>query len=168
MEFRAIAEAEYPEIEALYVGNENILNDAYFTTMGEDRIASWEKILGIAVGEDSTVDDRRDVVIARIRGQGKLNSALINNIVNAFTGGTATSWVEDGVLHVEIIPPPNNKQYKFDSVKNELSKKIPAHLALNVFRNYLTWGEVEAGYPTWRDVETTFGTWGNVEMSVKV
>lgn len=162
LEFRAIVDSEFPEIEWLSEAREQIINDAYLSTMGEGRIIQWEHALGIQPLEGSTLEDRRDTILARIRGQGKLNTALINSIVNAFTGGTANSWVEDNVLYVEITPPRDNKSFKFANVEQELLRKVPAHLGFNVRRNYLEWDEVLTQYSTWGDVKDNFETWNDV------
>ena len=165
-EFQAIIDSEYPEFEDLAVSQEHIINNAYLLTMDENRIGEWEKILGIKPIETSSLTDRRETIIARIRGQGKLNTALINSIVNAFTGGTANSWVADGVLYVEITPPPGNKQYQFANVEQELNNKVPAHLGLQVSRNYYTWGEIKSTNATWQDVNNNFDTWEDVYLFV--
>ena len=165
-EFQAIIESEYPEFDLLSTYKENVLNDAYLLTMNENRIESWEKILGIIPIKDSSVADRRDTIIARIRGQGKLNTNLINSIVNAFTGGTATSYVKNSTLYVTITPPPGDKQFQFDNVKQELAKKTPAHLGLEVSRNYYTWKQINDNMNTWGDVNTTFPTWGDVYLYI--
>lgn len=163
-DFQAIINAEYPEFEDLADGRDRVINDAYLSTMSEERVEQWENILGIKPLNDSTVSDRRETIIARIRGQGKLNTALINSIVNAFTGGTANSWVADSVLYVEITPPPGNKQFKFANVEQELSLKVPAHLGFAVSRNYYDWSEVHSAYPTWQDIKNSFDTWGDVYL----
>ena len=163
-EFKAIVDSEYPEFEDLSVAKDRVINDAYLLTMSEERVEQWENILGVHPLEDSSLDDRRETIVARIRGQGKLNTALINSIVNAFTGGTANSWVENSVLYVEITPPPTNKQFKFANIEQELSKKIPAHLGFSVSRNYLEWDEVKSKYATWQDVKDGFATWNNVYL----
>ena len=165
-EFQAIINTEYPEIQTLSDERESVLNDAYLTTMGEDRILQWEKILEIKPLEDSTIDDRRDTVIARIRGQGKLNTELINIIVNTFTGGSANSWIADSTLYVEITPSPTNKQYRFENVEQEIAKKVPAHLRFNISRNYYTWGEIKSSNGTWNDVNTNFSKWEDVLLFV--
>lgn len=165
-EFQAIINGEYPEFEELKVTQDNVLNNAYLLTMGEDRISEWEQILGIKPLENSTIGDRRDTIVARIRGQGKLNTALINSIVNAFTGGSAQSWIEDGVLYVSITPPPGNKQYQFANVEQELNNKVPAHLGLQVSRNYYTWNEIKSTNATWQDVNNNFDTWEDVYLFV--
>lgn len=165
-DFKAIVDSESPEIELLSEGVQRVIDDAYLLSMSEERIEQWENMLGIQPLENSTVEDRRDTIIARIRGQGKLNTELINVIVKTFTGGTANSWVKDSVLYVEITPPPNNKQYRFANVEQELSKKVPAHLGIKVNRNYYTWEEIENAYPTWQDVSDNFSTWEDVLLFV--
>ena len=165
-EFKAIIDAEYPEFDDLSVANDRITQDAYLLTMTEDRIIEWEKILGIKPIAGSTVDDRRDTIIARIRGQGKLNTELINSIVKTFTGGTAISWVENSTLYVEITPPPNNKQYQFANVEQEIGKKIPAHLNFQISRNYYTWGDINDHHTDWQEVYDTLATWDDVFLFI--
>lgn len=162
LEFQAIINSEAPEFEDMSIAKKQITSDAYLLTMGEERIEEWEELLGIKAIEGSSVDDRRETIIARIRGQGKLNRNLINTIVNTFTGGTANSWVEDSVLYIEVTPPPGNKTYRFENVKQELAKKVPAHLGLNIYRNYGEWGEILNNHPTWQDVRDSFATWNDV------
>ena len=164
LEFKAITEQDGQELNDLRVGLDDVISNAYFSTMLEDRIIQWENVLGIKPLEGTTFDDRRETIIARIRGQGKLNTKLINNIVNVFTGGTANSWVENSTLYVEITPPKDNKQFVFENVEQELQHKIPAHLNLEVSRNYYTWGGVKDNFDTWNDVKNEFGTWDSVYL----
>ena len=168
LEFQAIINSESPEFENLKAEQVVTLNNAYLSTMGEERIKQWEKILGIRPVGNSSLQDRRETILARIRGQGKLNTELINLIVGTFTGGTANSWVADGRLHIEITPPPENKSYKFENVEQELRYKIPAHLGLTVSRNYYEWGEVKTKCATWQDVLNEFGTWNEVLLTTTV
>ena len=165
-EFQVIVDTESPELSDIHGEMNEVLNNAYLHTMNEERIAQWEKILDIGTSSNATIENRRDVIIARLRGQGKLNSALINTIVNTFTGGSANSWVENSVLHVEVTPPPGDKQYRFEDIERELRNKVPAHLGLSVIRNYYTWGEVAETNATWNDVKNKFGTWEEVLLYV--
>lgn len=166
LEFQAIIDAEYPEFEELERSNNNALADAYLLTMTEARVKEWEEMLSIRPVEGSSVDDRRETVVARIRGQGKLNTQLINTIVGTFTGGTAKSWVEHNVLYVEITPPPKSKQFRFENVEQELAKKIPAHMGFNVSRNYYDWGDIKNSMSNWRQVKSDIGTWEDVFLFV--
>lgn len=162
LEFQAIIDGEHPEIESLSDGTIRVINDAYLTDMSEDRIKQWESVLNIQPIEGSSISDRRDTILARIRGQGKLNTERINAIVNAFTGGTAKSWIEDSVLYVEITPPPDNKQFRFENVEQEIAKNVPSHLGFNIRRNYQLWSGVEYENATWSEVRTNYGTWRDV------
>lgn len=166
LEFQAIIDSEAPEIELAAKGIERVTTDAYLTTMTEERIEQWEHILGIRPRSDSTVENRRDTIIARIRGQGKLNTELINLIVRTFTGGTARSWVANSTLYVEVTPPPDNKQYYFEDVEQEIARKIPAHLGFVIERNYFTWGEVDEQHNDWQQVLDDKQTWENVLLFI--
>ena len=165
-EFNVIVDGEYPEFEALSSAKDSVIDNAYLVTMGEHRVKQWEHFLGITPLEDSTLDDRKDTIMARIRGQGKLNTSLINTIVKTFTGGVANSYIRDSVLYVEITPPPDNKQYKFANVEQELRLKIPTHLGLQVSRNYYDWNEVKKNHSTWQAVKDDFGTWNEVKVFI--
>lgn len=167
LEFKAIIDGEYPEIDRLHTAANNVVSDAYLQTMSEDRIYQWEQVLGIKPISDSTIEDRRETIIARIRGQGKLNSAMINRIVSTFTGGTANSYLKNGTLCVEITPPPNNKSYKFVNVEQELKNKVPAHLGLNVTRNYNRWSAIQDNHANWQSVNEQFGSWKEVLYSIQ-
>jgi hypothetical protein len=161
-EFQGIINAEYPEFEDLSSGVTRVTKDAYLSTMSKERVEQWERIFNIAPLPNSSIDDRRETIIARVRGQGKLNTALINSIVQVFTGGTANSWIEDGVLYVEITPPPGNKQYKFANVEQELRNKVPAHLGFSVSRNYLSWDDINDRFESWEAMNETLSTWNDV------
>jgi hypothetical protein len=166
-DYQAIINSEAYEFGDVSKAMEDVLNNAYLTTMDESRLSQWEEILNIRILPNSTIQDRRDVVIARLRGQGKLNTESINAIVNTFTGGSAKSWIEDSVLYVEITPPPSDKQYKFENVENELRYKVPAHLGLVVTRNYYTWKQLNESNENWGEVNTNFDTWEDVLLHVE-
>ena len=165
-EFQAIIDGDYPEFEKLAEATERITQDAYLLTMSEERIKQWEQAFQIKPHPQATLQDRREVIIARIKGQGKLNTATINAIVNTFTGGSAISWVEDSTLYVAITPPRDNKQYLFPSVEQELSRKVPAHLNFKVERNYYVWEDIKNHCETWQDVLDEFGIWNEVYLFV--
>ena len=165
LEFQALMKTEGFEIDFLKNDIDISVNEAYLTTMGENRIKQWEQLLKITPDDSDTLQDRRDSVIARIRGQGKLNTALINSIVSAFTEGTADSYIQDSVLYVKITPPPNNKQYKFENVDRELHNRQPAHLGLSVTRNYATWKEVMENYTDWNTV-AQLNAWNDLMLYI--
>ena len=154
LEFQALTNAEGYEVDFLKSDIQLVGADAWFTTMGELRTTEWEKALKITPSNEDTLDDRRERIIATLRGRGKLNTALINSVVGAFTnGGTAESYIENGVLYIKINAPNDNKQFKFTNVEDTLKNLVPAHLGLSVTRNYATWGEIMANYANWDSIK---------------
>ena len=141
------------------LGLQEVLKNATFMTMSEERTQEWEKLFGITPIANSTLQDRRETIIARIRGIGKLNTESINAIVKTFTGGYAESYFKNSTLYVEITPPPNDKRFIFENVEQELKRRVPAHINFKVSRNYYTWGEVDANNENWQAVEDNFESW---------
>ena len=106
LEFQAIIGAEYPEYERISTERDTVLNDAYLLTMDEERVLQWERILGITPLVNSTLQDRRDTIVARIRGQGKLNTEpLITHTYPLSRIAEAYALFEnrqDGVIKVAV------------------------------------------------------------------
>lgn len=165
LEFQAIIDAEAVEFEKLEEGNNKALSDAYLLTMTEDRVAEWESLLRIVPLEGSSIDDRRETVIARIRGQGKLNTSLINSIVATFTGNGCNCWIKDSTLYVELLPF-DEKTYRIDqiinNISNELYRKIPAHLGIKIDIIYRRWENIVEDNANWSIVKLTHNTWEDV------
>ena len=165
-DFKALVYSEGFEIDFIKSDINLTLTDAYLSTMSEKRISEWESLLGLPYNSTNTLDDRRERVIASIRGKGKLNTSLINSIVGSFTnGGTATSYIKDSVLYVKINPPLDNKQYKFPNVEESLQASVPAHLGLVVTRNYATWGEIKDNFASWESI-SSLDNWESLKLYI--
>lgn len=167
-EFNALVETQSDNVEDIHEELTKILSNAYISTADIDRIAEWERLLGIILlsqGTDSMetwLSDRRETIAARLYTPTKLNTESISNLVRIFTNGSTNSWFRDGVLYVAITPPENGKTFKFDNLKQEIEKKIPAHLTLIINLGYYIWLQVKNTYPTWGDVKADDKTWNDV------
>lgn len=164
-EFQAIVDTESTEMEQFANARDDVLNDAYLLTMGEERIKSWERIFGLSFDANATLQDRRETVIARLRSKGKLNTQSIVAIVNSFTGGTAKANMEDSTLVVKIQPPHGSKSFRFESVEKELSKNLPSHIGLSVVRDYPTWETLMNNTGTWSNSMFYYRTWEEVLLN---
>ena len=134
-------------------------NNAFLCWMDESRLAEWENALEIDVPENSTVEERRNVIIAKIRGQNKFNVSNIKSIVKTFTGGDAEVTVADGVISVKVLPPNNGQLYNQSALVWELKNKIPAHMQLNIERYYSTWGDVKNNETSWQSIRSGYTNW---------
>ena len=167
-EFQVLINTQSIEVTKLHEELARLLENAYFVDADERRITMWEQLLGITPlpqGDDSLetwLSDRRETIAARLYQTHKLNSESISNIVKIFTGGDAKSYFKDGVIHVLISPPRENKKYKFENVEQELRQKAPAHLLFNVARDYQEWANVKTDHITWGDVLADHSDWDEV------
>ena len=161
-EFQSIIDAESPEFELLNDGKDCVISDAYLTTMSEDRVKLWEKVLGISVIEEATLDDRRNTIMARLQGKGKLNTASISRIVKACTGGECKLAMVDGTLYIRLSVLPEDKKYLLNILIPEIEAKLPAHLTYLIGEYGQFWAEVKAKKSSWDEVRSTYGTWENV------
>ena len=134
-------------------------NNAFLFWMDESRLAEWENALEIDVPENSTVEERRNVIIAKIRGQNKFNVSNIKSIVKTFTGGDAEVNIADGVISVKVLPPNNGQLYNQSALVWELKNKIPAHMQLNIERYYSTWGDVKNNETSWQGIRSGYTNW---------
>lgn len=134
-------------------------NNAFLFWMDESRLAEWENSLEIDVPENATVEERRNVIVAKIRGQNKFNVSNIKSIVKTFTGGDAEVTVADGVISVKVLPPNNGQLYNQAALVWELKNKIPAHMQLNIERYYSTWGDVKNNETSWQSIRSGYTNW---------
>ena len=167
-EFQVLINTQSVEVSRLHEELTRLLGNAYIVSADENRINMWEQFLGITPlpqGDDSLetwLSDRRETIMARIYQTPKLNTESISNLVKIFTGGSATSYFKDGIIHVYISPPRNNKKFKFENVEQELKQKAPAHLFFSVMRDYQAWAKITTDHITWGDVLADHSDWGEV------
>lgn len=131
--------SEIEEIKSVYAveGEElGLLEKEIKDTLNQFRVDTatwgldiWEKIYGIETDLSLTYEERREIVKAKIRGQGTTTIAMIKNTAEAFSGG-----------EVEIIERNTNSYFvvKFVGTKgvpsnmtafcNMLNEIKPAHL----------------------------------------
>ena len=161
-EFPAMVQAKCPEMGFLSEERVKILNNAWMLTMDETRVKQWERLLGIVPLPDSTLEDRRETIAARVYGGYKLNTESIRAIVNIFTQSGCRSYFRDSTIYVIIYPPSGDKTYKFENIENELWRRVPAHLNLNVSRSYSTWGDVNNHHASWNTLYNEYNNWEDV------
>lgn len=149
------------EVGKLLVTLDDIEKQLYINT------ATWgleiyEKIYGIETNLNASYEDRREVIKAKMRGQGTITKAMIKNTAEAFSGG-----------EVEIIEHPEDYYFivKFVGVKgiprnmsafiNMLEDIKPAHLDYELQYSYTVWNTVKAENVTWSNAK--INTWDQLK-----
>lgn len=142
VETDALTATEGIEFDTLYADIETLLNESYpeTSTIFLDR---YERDLQIPVDKAKPVDQRRSVIISKMRGSGKVSGSMIKNVAQAYDGGTVDVGVD--VPHYTIVitfidslgTPPN-----LNDLKQALEDIKPAHMVLEYKFRYLLIREV--------------------------
>jgi len=163
LEMEQLLAAEDAEFNEAAEYNLWIIDQSTITNADESRIREWEKLLQIIPA--GTLAQRKMMVIATLRGKGKLNEAKIKMITESFTGDTdAEVTFANSTLRVRILPPDNGEIFLFPDVERALLPLIPAHIRLKVERWYCTWGDIKNNKASWQAVNNDFATWNDVKM----
>ncbi|MED0758677.1 DUF2313 domain-containing protein [Aneurinibacillus thermoaerophilus] len=106
-------------------------------------IANWEKIFGIPIDENKPLQERRELVIAKMRFSETVTVATIKNVASAWLGGEVD--VEEDYQNFAIIVTFIGKigvPKNLDDIKKTLRELIPAHLGITYKFRYLLIREI--------------------------
>lgn len=142
-EMKAIANAEGAELDKLDESLENLI-DQYYPETATWALSRYEQDLGIPVNPSKPLEQRRSVVISKMRGSGKVSASMLKNVAQAYERGSIEVSVQPAEYRVTIhfrdtlgIPPNlSDLQSAIEAIK-------PAHMAVDYALRYLTIAEVE-------------------------
>ena len=160
---RNIIEQEAKEFERLTKWVAEIVDQANPATATWS-IDRWERIFGIVPDPTKTIEQRRSVIISRLRGVGPVNIPLIESVAAAFNGAEVEAREDNPNYLVEIefvnqlgIPA------RLDDVMTALRDLIPAHLDISFIFRYVTYGMLQGYNKTYGQVEARALTFGELE-----
>lgn len=124
-------------------------------------LGRWEALFGVETDLSLTYEQRREILIAKICGQGTTTKKMIEGTAAAFSGG-------------EVLVEEDNKNYrfiiKFIGIKgiprnmqgfiNMLEEIKPAHMAYEFQYRYTVWEELDVY--SWSALAS--GTWDGVKI----
>lgn len=138
-DMKAIYQTEGKEAGLLRYRLDDLLKQCFVSTATWG-ITRWEELLGITTNMKLSYEQRREIVLAKIRGQGTTTKQMIQSTAESFSGGEV-DVVEDNGAHRFIIRfigikgIPRNMQ-AFVAMLEEIK---PAHLAYRFEYTYTTW-----------------------------
>lgn len=103
----------------------------------------WEEMLGIPLQYSKPFEQRRSLIISKIKGIGTVNISLLVNVVNSYVNGKVViiDNPESYSFTVKFCDirgiPPN-----FDDVKAVIEEIKPAHLVVNYQFTYTLVGDL--------------------------
>jgi len=165
LEMRTVIEEENRSFEEAKAFFPLLQPESLVMTANATRIAEWEALLEII--PQGTLDQRRMMVEARIRGQGKVNGNRIKQIAHSFTGDLDAEIILIGTtIRVRILPPNLGEVFLFPDLERALKPLIPAHLYLVVERYYNTWQDRAAAYGAWQEMAADYQDWDEIRNRI--
>lgn len=142
LEMDELMSAEGPEFDLLGSRVEELLNQSYpeYATWALDR---YENELQIIVDPNKPTDQRRSVIISKMRGSGKVSGDMLKNVAEAYDGGTIDVSVTSSeykiiITFIDTVGIPIN----LDDLKQALEDIKPAHMTLSYAFRFLLIKEV--------------------------
>ncbi|WP_339276547.1 putative phage tail protein [Paenibacillus sp. FSL W8-0426] len=144
VEMKLLARTEGEELGQLLDGVDSVL-DQFYPESATWALARYEQDLHIPVNPLKPADQRRSVIISKMRGSGKVSGSMLRNVAQAY---------ESGGIEVSVLPgeyailirfvdtyglPPN-----LDDLKAAIEEIKPAHMSVEFHLRYLTIAEVES------------------------
>lgn len=147
------------EVGSLRHSMEDVIDQCFIMTATWG-LGRWEAVFGIVTNHSLSYEQRREVLVAKMRGQGTTTVQMIKDVAAAFSGGEV-EVTEDNPDHRFIVSftstkgIPENMQ-GFISMLEEIK---PAHLAYE-FKYWLTtWDELKNF--NWNGLKVT--TWDGIK-----
>ena len=122
----------------------------------------WEEVFGIATNMPLSYEQRREIIMAKIRGQGTTTAEMIKDVAEAFSGGEVEVIEDNSNYHfivrfIGIYGIPRNMQ-AFITMLEEIK---PAHLWYTFDYKYIKWNDLKPR--TWNDLRPY--TWNGLRVN---
>lgn len=142
VEFSVLADAVNPEIDRLNSAIARMAANKAILTADSDGLLRWEKILGVSTPLGSTLQARREALVARLMTKPPINLKVLRGIIEAYMGLKVDIFTDDyfvkvryrGESRIKDIVPLYATVYEI----------IPACMLLDIAYKYLVWNELDS------------------------
>jgi uncharacterized protein YmfQ (DUF2313 family) len=163
---QGIRQGQGTELDMLFRAVQETLLQAFVntTTWGMDR---WESEFGIEPNPSLSETERRERVMAKIKGVGTVTVSLLADVAESFNNGAVYTEQDHPkyslILHfAEATGIPSN-MVGFEKAIREL---IPAHLVFSFEYRYIYWDILDGFNWTWDHIDGLNLTWDDLENYV--
>lgn len=114
-------------------------------TAVNEGIQKFEEFLGIPMDSEKPIDQRKSVIIGRLRGNATVTKDLIKSVAESYDKGIVEviEYFDQYSFVVKFVDtrgvPPN-----IEDLKAAIEEIKPAHLAVKYEYKYTIWGELKA------------------------
>lgn len=161
---QAICKATGLEMDEIKAIIQEIYKNLFFDTMtwGIEFLA---KELDITFRKSITREEKISIIKARLRSQGKVDAMLLQSICDSWHRGSVAVSFVDGHIQLEFIDI-GGIPTDLPSLKHEIEKAKPAHLAISYIIKWLVWEMWDEWNLTWDEFESCNLTWDELEKTV--
>lgn len=129
-EFKAIANAETPELETLWAEIESARDNQYIPSLTISGIKRWEKILGIIPKADETFDDRRFRILNRVNESLPFTYRFLENQFTILCGENGYRLQVDHGKYRLVVRVELASKSKYTDVDALLKRVVPANMII--------------------------------------
>lgn len=157
-----IIETEAIEFELLHTRIADVLNqfNVASSTWG---LKAYEFDVGVTTNLNKPIDQRKSVVVSKLRGAGVTTRTLIENVAEAYAN--ANVEVTEDNPHYNVIVkfvgvlgiPPN-----MDDLERSLREIIPAHMIYTLVFTYVTYDMIKAKNQSYDNLSSTAFTYEEI------
>lgn len=130
-EFQWIMYAEQPEMDLIYQGIEDYINDQFFNTLTLEGCKRWEQALGIRPSSSQTLEQRRLVIINRANDLPPYTFKAVKGVMEALFGKDGFILFEDTENYTLELRNLTNDRNKWLAAIEMLEKMVPAIIIID-------------------------------------
>lgn len=134
-DFQELLKSESKQLADLETWSEGAL-DQLFVETASWALSRWEKIYGVYTDINKPLDQRRSVILAKMRGVGVTTVALVKEVADSWYNGSTEIIESSGKVSVKFnsnLGVPSN----LADVEKALREIIPAHLLIEFLFSFL-------------------------------
>lgn len=131
-EFKAIAQAENPELNNLWAEHETVLDDQFIATMDEQSCSRWEKMLNITPLGTDTLADRRFRILAYINADIPYTYKQLEIMLSNLCGADGYTMQLQNALYKLVVRVALSASKQYSEVEKLLKRTVPANMLIDL------------------------------------
>lgn len=153
-EMQAVSQAENSELNRLWQGAEDAMNDQFIASATENGVSRWEKMLLLYPKDTDTLPERKFRIQSALSGRLPFTIWALREQLDSLCGpGNYELTVDHANFKVTVLLALA-AQENYETVSELLRKMLPANLQVEISVQYRRYSELEA----WQHADLAFYT----------
>ncbi|MCH4891172.1 DUF2313 domain-containing protein [Acidaminobacter sp. JC074] len=144
---------------------EVVFNERFVDHATDSGLKYLEIRLGIITDQTKSLDHRRSLIKARLKGKGKINLSKVDDICESWINGQVDTSISGSTINVKFVSVGGIPEGVSDLEKTLLDI-IPSHLKINWQYTFMTWDMFESYNWPFDEFETQNLSWDELEVLV--